>query len=142
VTSGSGGRILLIAAATAVSGAVVAGIVLLGSPATQRQQRLDSLRIDDLARIERSVASFAALHKALPRDLVSLSKEPGYALRINDPESAVPYEYQTLGADSYRLCAIFRTSISTSAAPEMYGQSLGTTWAHGIGRQCFDRHAN
>ena len=40
MTRGPGG-IMLIVAATAVGAAVITGILMLGSPAIQRQQRLD-----------------------------------------------------------------------------------------------------
>jgi hypothetical protein len=141
VTRGSGG-ILLIVATAAVVAAVVAGISILGSPAAQRQQRLDSLRVEDLATIERLTGSFVSLHKALPRDLASLAQEPGFAVRTQDPESGVPYDYQTLSADSYRLCAIFKTRSSEVPSFKVIGQPPGTTWAHDIGRQCFTRSAN
>ena len=133
MTRGSGG-ILLIVATTAVGAAVIAGILILGSPTVQRQQRLDSVRVEDLTTIERLISRFAALHKRLPRDLASLAREPGFSARTNDPESAVPYNYQTLGADSYLLCATFKTRSSETTSHNAYGPPLGTMWAHGIGR--------
>lgn len=138
MTRGSGG-ILLIAATTAVGAALVVGMSILGSPAVQRQQRLDSVRVEDLTAIERLITRFAALHKRLPRDLASLTREAGFSVRTNDPESGVPYGYQTLGADSYLLCATFKTHSSEATSQNDYGQPFGTTWAHGIGRQCFTR---
>ena len=141
MTRGPGG-IMLIVAATAVGAAVITGILMLGSPAMQRQQRLDSVRVRDLAAIELLIASYVSLHKVQPPDLESLSREPGYSVRTNDPESGVPYDYETLGADSYRLCATFKTGSSEATPRNVYGQSLGTTWAHGVGRQCFSRHTN
>ena len=133
------GGVLLIAATAAVGAAVVAGISILGSPTVQREQRLDSARIEDLTTIERLIGRFAALHKRLPPDLASLVREPGFSVRTNDPESGVPYDYQTLGADSYVLCATFKTRSSDATSHNTYGQPLGATWAHGIGRQCFTR---
>jgi hypothetical protein len=138
VTRGWGG-ILLVVATSAVGAAVVAGISILGSPTVQRQQRLDSARVEDLTTIERLMSRFAALHKGLPRDLASLVREPGFSARTHDPESGVPYDYQTLGADSYLLCAAFRTRSSETTLHQVYGQPLDPTWAHGIGRQCFTR---
>jgi hypothetical protein len=43
-----GPGILLTVAIAAVGAAVVAGVSMLGSPATQRRQRLDSVRVEDL----------------------------------------------------------------------------------------------
>jgi hypothetical protein len=133
---------MLTAATAAVGAAVIAGIVLLGSPATERQRRLDAVRVDDLASIERLVASFASLHKALPHDLDSLTREPGYAVTLNDPDSGAPYEYETLSIDSYRLCATFKTRSSNDAPRNAYRRPLNETWVHGVGRQCFDRRAD
>lgn len=133
------GGILLIVATCAVGAAVVAGISILGPPTVERQQRLDSARVEDLTTIERLIGRFAALHKRLPRDLASLVREPGFSARTSDPESGVPYDYQTQGADSYLLCATFKTRSSESTSHNVYGQPLGPTWAHGIGRQCFTR---
>jgi hypothetical protein len=129
----SRGTALLVAATVVVVGAVVAGIVVLGSPSAQRQQRFDSVRVQDLGAIERFVTSFARIHKRLPDSFDTLTKEPGYLVPRGDPDSGAPYEYETLGRDTYRLCATFGT-VSSPEASE-------STWAHGIGRQCFDRHA-
>jgi hypothetical protein len=133
---------MLTAATAAVGAAVIAAIVLLGSPTTERQRRLDAVRVDDLAAIERLVASFASLHKALPPDLGSLAREPGYAVMLNDPDSGAPYEYEKLSVDSYRLCAIFKTPNSNDTFLNAYERSRNATWVHGVGRQCFDRHAD
>ena len=75
------GGILLIVATSAVGAALVAGVSILGSPTVQRQQRLDSARVEDLTTIERLISRFAALHKRLPRDLASLMRESAFADR-------------------------------------------------------------
>jgi hypothetical protein len=136
------GGVLLVVATTAVVSAVVVGISVLGTPAAQRQQKLDSARVDDLAAIERLTGRFVILHKELPLDLASLAREPGFAVRTHDPESGVPYDYQILSAESYRLCATFN---ARSSEPTSFGapvQPPGTTWAHDSGRQCFTRSAH
>jgi hypothetical protein len=147
VKFGSGGRIMLTAATAAVgaaviAAAVIAAIVVLGSPTKERQRRLDAVRVDDLAAIERLIASFASLHKTLPHDLDSLAREPGYSVSANDPDSGASYEYEMLSIDSYRLCAIFKTRSSNDEPHGAYGRSFNATWVHGVGRQCFDRHAD
>lgn len=135
-----GPGVLLAVAIAAVCAAVVAGMSMLGSPATQRRQRLDSVRVEDLVTIERLIAAFAGQNKALPRDLASLARERGYSVRIHDPESGVPYGYEILGADSYRLCAIFMTRSSDAVPGDSQWQPFSVTWSHEIGRQCFNRH--
>jgi hypothetical protein len=132
------GRPLLIAATIAVAAAVSAGLWALGSPATQRQQRLDATRIEDLTVIERAIATFAGLHKSLPHDLPSLAREPGFSVRIDDPESGAPYAYEILDTNTYRLCATFKTRSEDAAPYRAYGPATFTAWAHATGRQCFN----
>ena len=136
------GGILVGVAAAVVGAAVIAGIAVLGPPSAQRQQRLDLVRVRDLATIERLVSSFAILHKSLPRDLSSLAHEPGYSVPRGDPESGRPYEYEVLQGDSYRLCATFTTRTSQGTPDNPYGGAMNETWTHDIGRQCFNRRAN
>jgi hypothetical protein len=134
---GSGGALLVGAAAIVVCAAIIAGIAVLGSPATQRQRRLDAARIADLESIARLVSAFAGLHKALPADIGVLQREPGYRVPPGDPESGKPYQYEVLGTDAYRLCATFATRSSRDEPPY---DVWGGMWHHGAGRQCFNRH--
>jgi hypothetical protein len=140
MTRVSGTRLLVAGAVVAVCAAVIAGMVVVGSPGAQRQRKFDRARTDDLAAIERSVARFARLHKSLPRDLAALTQEPGYLVPRNDPESGTPYEYELTGADNYRLCATF--DASSSRENENIYAPVDDMWVHGVGRQCFSRHAD
>jgi hypothetical protein len=140
MTSFSGGRLLVITAAVAVVAAVVVGVVVLGSPGVAREKKLDAVRVADLAAIEGLISSYARQHKSLPPDLAALNREPGYLVPRKDPESAMPYEYEILGEDTYRLCAQFRKPSSRDLPENVY--SLENTWVHGAGQQCFNRHAD
>ena len=142
MTPGPGARILMGCATAVVAAAVITGIVLLGPPGAQRAKRLDEVRITDLQNIEGLIANFTRVHKTLPGDIATLAREPGYFIRRNDPETGVPYEYEVLGPDTYRLCATFKTATSNETNPNLFEQRINTTWAHGVGRQCFSRHAN
>jgi hypothetical protein len=142
VTPGSGGKLLLAAAAIIVAAVVIASIVVLGPPSAQRQRRLDAARVADLATIERLVGAFVRVHKVLPHDLGALAAEPGFRAPRNDPDSGAPYEYATLSTDSYSLCATFTTAGEGEAPFNTYGPSADATWAHGVGHQCFIRHAD
>ena len=84
MSSASRGTTLLVAATVVVVGAVGAGIVVLGSPSTQRQERFDNVRVQDLGAIERFVTSFARIHKRLPDSFDTLTKEPGYLVPRGD----------------------------------------------------------
>ena len=114
---------------------LVAAFWMLGSPAEQRQYRLDQRRISDLAGIVNSISVYAGTHDALPTDLSVFSKESGLPQAPADPLSGVPYDYVVLGPQTYRICATFATS-SNAAMPD-YLDSQG--WTHLAGRQCFER---
>ena len=58
---------------------------------------------------------------------------------IADPVSGAPYEYAATGPRTYELCARFSTD--TALQPPGDYASRDPHWAHGIGRQCFDRTA-
>ena len=115
--------------------AVVAGIVVVGSPAEQRTQRLDERRVGDLASIAQAADLYWTRHAQLPTSLNELTIEPGTRLRANDPATNAPYEYRRLDASSFEVCAQFqRQSQQDSVAVDRF-------WLHGTGRQCFRRKA-
>jgi hypothetical protein len=136
MTGGGGARILAFIVGATVLAAVVAGIVILGSPKRQRQLKLDERRIEDLIDIQRDVNFYWQRHKALPPDLVTLSGEPGHGPPLKDPERGNPYELEITGAESCRLCAVF--AFDSSEAPEPSRYYSTESWTHGAGRHCFD----
>ncbi len=129
------GGVLLIAASAAVGAAVVAALIVVGPPAEQRRQRLDELRAQDLAMLERAVNAYARAHGGLPADLDTAALDRA-ALKTRDPQSGAQYVYEILGTDRYRLCATFTGS---SAGDERMPFTAG--WPHGPGRTCFERVA-
>ena len=86
-----------------------------------------------------SVNGYFSRHKALPPDLDTLAKEPGYHISRNDPETGKPYGYLIQGDTSYRLCGDFAGD-SASDSPQFIGAYTDVKWAHGAGHQCFDRN--
>lgn len=130
------GRRLLAVAAVVVAGVLAVAMWVIGSPAAQRQVRLDERREADLARIENAVDRHWETHDGLPADLAALARQPGILLPVVDPEDATPYGYEVLGPRNYRLCAVFTTDTAARAA-DTGGQD--DRWAHATGRQCFDR---
>ena len=124
-----------------VAASVIAAIVMLGAPSVQRRHKMDEVRVQHLSFIELSINGYFARHKELPADLDTLAKEPGYHVTRSDPDTGKPYEYQILGANSYRLCADF-TSDSAADAWQFPGTYVNVNWAHGAGHQCFDRNTD
>lgn len=132
------GRWLVIAASVVVVTTVIAAILVMGSPSTQRELRLDQKRVGDLGRIANAVRNHAERHGALPKDLTTLASQPGRWISFVDPKDGSPYAYEVTGARTFRLCAVFATD---TAKTENAGFESGDDWIHGIGRQCFDLRA-
>ena len=130
------GRWLLIAAAIAVVAAVAAAILVMGSPAAQRERSLDMRRVHDLQRIENAVDRHYLDTGRLPADLATLTRQPGVALTVADPVTASPYAYEAGDGRNYRLCAVFTTD--TAIDTEDAALPSQTRWAHGSGRHCYD----
>jgi hypothetical protein len=137
---GSHSNLLFAIASVVVAASIIAGVVVVGTPSAQRRQRLDALRIEDLQRLQQLVLSYTSLHRRLPESLEVLAQEPGYAPSRNDPESGAPYIYEPLSRDTFRVCAAFATSSNNEQ--EINSKLDRGTWAHRVGKQCFDRHAD
>lgn len=114
-----------------VIAAIIAALVLIGSPSEQRKLRFDEHRVQDLIIIESEVRHYWTTHDELPTGLGSLVR-PGVRLP-DDPQTGKPYEYKALGDMRYELCARFETD--TSDAPPWQGPA----WRHGVGRTCFEK---
>lgn len=132
-------RLLVGCVILTVLGAVVAAMVVLGSPAEQRQRRLDERRVQDLSTIATTVTMYVSTHHALPVDMATLETEVGFGHQPVDPGSGSAYEYVPLGPETYQLCAVFAMPSSDANARPTFGQQ---GWSHDAGRQCFTRSRN
>jgi hypothetical protein len=119
-------------ATTVVVVSVIAGVILVGSPAQGRLERLDAGRIEDLKGIMLAMDLFWSRNERLPASLEELTEDPRVQVNTVDPGSAEPYEYYPLDEDAYELCASFD---GESAAPGR--RTPADFWSHGVGRQCF-----
>ena len=127
----SRGHLLLAAGITASIAAVVAGVMVTGSPAQGRMQRLDQARASDLQSIAVAIDTFWHRHGRVPGSLNELVADPRAQVSIEDPGSDQAYEYRILGDDSYELCAVFAlASLPNNRAPD-------ASWSHEAGRNCF-----
>lgn len=125
------GAVLLGLALVAATAAVIAGIVIAGTPAEGRRTRLDDVRAGDLRGLVASIDSFWARHERLPGSLRELASDTRSALAVTDPDSGEEYEYRILGERSYELCAVFaRSATPQRRAPEPFA-------VHYVGRNCF-----
>jgi hypothetical protein len=124
---------------SAVVAAIIAGLLLIGSPAEQRVLALDRHRESDLSNITRATTRYWDLHSSLPQSLDELAKYPsGYAFSITDPETGAPYEYRITGEKTFELCATFG-----APTPKSPDEGLNVpAYRHDAGRQCFDLTAS
>ena len=120
-----------------VTAAVVAGILLLGSPDEERARRLDQRRVQDLSGIARALDLYWTHNNSnLPASLEVLRGDTGANISITDPETDASYGFRLLDGDRYELCAAFAGESADSGR----GVDEGF-WSHRAGRQCFKRAA-
>jgi type II secretory pathway pseudopilin PulG len=131
------GRWIAILASLVVVATIVAAIVVMGPPSTQRSSRLDERRVTDLGNLVQAIQAYREAHDRLPADLPVLAAEPGSRLAIVDPDTAQPYGYAVLGAREYQLCARFDTDTAATMEPPVAW--VPGDWNHGIGTRCFKR---
>ncbi len=114
------------------------GFGLIGTPAHGRQIAADDRRLEVLADIANWLKS-PTVSKSDAGPPTTLSAMPA-AISRRDPSDDQPYEYRRLDAKHYRLCARFETVGDGAATPRSYavGMFAANTFAHGIGRKCFD----
>ncbi|MDR3472829.1 MAG: hypothetical protein P4M09_14285 [Devosia sp.] len=118
-----------------VLAAVVAGMVVVGSPRRARERALDTQRVQALQTLSNAVGQFRRAHGALPDTLTRLAQDQNDLAPsdLRDPETATPYEYRATGAASYELCARFATNSDEDEV---------IRWRHGTGRACFSLTAD
>jgi hypothetical protein len=120
---------------TAVVAAIVAGLVLVGSPFAERLRRLDLIRVEDLRQLRRAVDVYWKAEGKLPASLDALATVPDAGFRSKmDPSTGKPYSYRSIDGSRYELCATFEAEEPDSE----YGNRF---WAHGVGRKCFELDA-
>lgn len=137
-------------ASVAIFFMLILGFFIAGSPATQRQIRMDERRINDLQMIQGEVINYWQLKRVLPPTLADLRSDINGFSVPSDPETNLFYEYSVLGPLKFSLCATFNKEDQNAAAenskfsaPVPYGREYpfgaSESWVHGVGRKCFDR---
>jgi hypothetical protein len=145
-----------------VLAAIVWAFVVMGSPFTQRDLRLDQRRIEDIQSIQWQIISFWQQKEKLPTTLDELSNPISSYMIPRDPEfqKGRVYEYRKIDTMKFELCATF-----TLPMPEGwveygkyygYGGGMverdmavsmpypgpgipGESWDHEGGRTCHER---
>lgn len=115
-----------------VVAAMVAGILLLDSPATERLRRLDERRVADLSEVSFAIDRYWTREGVLPETLDVLALERDLAEILTDPETGVAYEYRIIDSGRYELCAAF-----SDRTAEQYSTPANDPWYHESGRHCY-----
>jgi hypothetical protein len=102
-------RILFIAVALAVVGAIIAGGAVVGGPAYARMERNDSERLRDLGRLADSVHCNNEIRE-LPDTLEAYGYCGVSAEYSQDPVTEKPYEYFKQDKNTFEVCATFELS--------------------------------
>ncbi|MFA7285735.1 MAG: DUF5671 domain-containing protein [Candidatus Paceibacterota bacterium] len=140
---------------------VIFSFYIMGSPASQRQLRLDERRISDLQSIQSAVINYWQQKEKLPITLTELSNPLSGFTLPPDPEfqKGFVYEYKVKEGLTFELCATFAKPIpkgwreNTNYYAEPYlgekyiavsypGYPVSGTnesWDHEAGRTCFER---
>jgi hypothetical protein len=126
-------RLLIAFVTLVVIAAVTMGLIVLGTPATERMRLLDQRRVEDLQGIASALDLYWTRHDNVPSSLEALAGEPGVTISIDDPNTAQRYEYRVLSDSTYELCALFEHD-----AAEYPRSFMGNFWSHSAGRQCFE----
>jgi hypothetical protein len=131
---------------TVVFASIVAGFVLVGSPAEQRRIRNDETRIQHLQSIQFAILEHWRNTETLPISLETLDDPLNYHIIEHDPVTGEEYTYRVLDGLIFELCATFESvSLYTKDISRTYppmrerGLMLDDNWEHEVGQECFER---
>jgi len=136
------------AVAALVALTIAAGFLIIGSPQTQREYKIDEQRVGDLTNIQSQlVYGYYQPKQKLPASLADINDSISGWTLPTDPETGASYEYKVTGALSFELCATFTRESRSMPAGDLTrpvpaypgGKEINNNWQHGAGRTCFAR---
>ncbi|MCK5616684.1 hypothetical protein KAR91_83255 [Candidatus Pacearchaeota archaeon] len=132
-----------------VLGMLVLGFFVAGSPAKQREIRMDERRVNDLQMLQSEIINYWQLKQVLPSDLDQLKNKISGFIPPRDPETDSAYDYKVLAPFQFELCATFNSpspfgstkSLARIPSPydKGYYNSSNEVWDHDAGLKCFER---
>jgi hypothetical protein len=142
-------QVFIIGFGALVVAALVAVVVVSGTPNEVRQQKIDAQRVSDLQQIERAVLNQARTKLIrdrangatfssgpyVPADIGILDNPDMGSIHIYDPVTGKKYGYKATGQASYSLCATFDTADDQTTAQLSAAER---EWLHPAGEHCFD----
>ena len=125
----SSGRLGLLAVVVVVVSAIIAGLVVSGSPSEQRLLRADERRVSDLRQLSGSIQRYFVDTQRLPPDLGTLVNGWVSTEVPRDPQTGQSYDYEIGDDRAYRLCAVF--------SRDAHADRQSDFWSHDEGRHCY-----
>lgn len=119
---------------------LVSSFFFVESPMEARNKRQDNLIMENLYRLDSAVQSYYNYENKMPESLKALTNYEYDKLRaedILDPVSGKQYDYKVTGANSYEICADFKTSnVKREDVTDWYYEE---GWVHEAGYYCISR---
>jgi MFS family permease len=132
-------EILAYATSSVLVVSIVAGFFIVGTPADQRDRRLDSERESDLQELQWQIINYWQDTERLPENLSVLNDGIGFTVVPTDPETGETYEYYIKGDLTFELCADFARASDEQASQVPRAELIDQNWQHQSGRTCFER---
>lgn len=121
---------------------ILAGFAVMGSPAQQRDVRLDQQQVSDLSTLQYQIVTFWQQNERLPESLQELESDILESFTPEAPAGRDAYTYEVTGERTFELCATFAQSsnvYSYRMSPDAYGIAGGASWEHDAEHTCFSR---
>lgn len=131
-------RIFFLATSSLVLITFIAAWFFIESPALTRAKRLDQNLVNNINSIENAVNSYQEKNKQLPENLAEVLADKEIYLNqtaLVDSETRVAIDYRKTGADSFELCATFRTD-NKNIDPFVERSYYDPAKVHEAGYQC------
>lgn len=138
-----------------VIGSIVAGFLIVGSPAKARMVQFDVQKISDLQSMQWQIVNYWQRKQALPTTISDLNDPIGGYQVPKDRQTGENYLYEKTGNLSYKVCATFNLDRDDRAYPSVGGQGGSVPiydsyiknsytdapeyWKYKKGKTCFER---
>ncbi len=87
---------------------IAEGLIIAGSPMSQKDIQLDSNRLEAFNNIKYQIENYYTANGKMPNSLNDLSSN----VNVKDPETKMDFDYKLILPYSYNLCATFSTDNS------------------------------
>lgn len=131
-------KIIAIISSIVILMSVISGIIMIGSPSSQREKAEDQRKIDDLNSLQWQITDYYQSKGRLPNALDELKDPLKGNIVPKTPDTAENYKY-TVGENiTFTLCATFKTD-NTERKIETSPIQTDEYFKHIVGENCYER---